>query len=141
MSANVQVKPSTINFDQRVPDGSFYFDQIQSGYHLVKATPSEKSWSRGQSYVGDNFILLASEFSAAADRLEYTRQQDYIKFQFRLGGNNTVILDGLGEWTIDQPQLLITAGPEDVTKADWLAGGVRYSHVSLCVKPLFFLII
>lgn len=138
MVNNALVKKQTINFQQLKPDGRLFFDQIQTGYDAVAATKLLPSWSRWQSYVGDNFILMATEFSTDTERLVYTQQQGYVKFQFRLSGNNTVILDGLGEFTIDRPQLLITAGPEETTKADWLAEGVRYSHVSLCIKPSFF---
>lgn len=140
MINNVLLKKPALNIDKVKFDSVsvFDFDQIQTAYHSVTATKLEKSWGRGQSYVSDNFILLVSEFCIGNEQLVYTQQQGYIKFQFRLGGNNTVILDGLGEFTIDRPQLMITAAPEETVKADCLAEGIRYSHVSLCVKRSFF---
>ena len=139
MKRSTLFKKPTINIDQVKPDGTLYFDDISSGYLSNHFSESGGSWERRQSYLGDDFIVLMGEFFGVNDSLTYTLQQGYIKFQFRLTGNNTVILQGLGEFEVDQPQLLITAGPDEIVKADFLKGGARYSHVSLCIKPNFFL--
>ena len=138
MITNVIRKKHSIELPKNAPQNTLRFDQIKTGFYVTTNAEKPQNQHRGQHYISKDVILLVSEFCVAETRLAYTQQQGYIKLQFRLSGNNTVILDHLGELDIEQPQLLITAGPQDLLKADWLKKNIRYRHVSLCIKPSFF---
>lgn len=97
-----------------------------------------KDWQRHQVCNQDTFFLNVLESYSTVESVGYTRQQNYIKFNFWLSGKHTTVLDGYGQHEHDRPEVFITAGPWDMVKLDLCSRDVRVSSVALCVVRDFF---
>jgi AraC-like DNA-binding protein len=78
------------------------------------------------------------ESYSSAEYIGYTRQEDYLKVNFWLGGKHTTVLDGFGEHEHDRPEAFITAGPAEMIKVDLHGKDARVASVALCVRRDFF---
>ena len=97
-----------------------------------------KNWEKRQSIRQDDFVLNVLEGFHAAGTLGFTRQEDYIKVNFRLQGRHTTILHGYGQHDHDGPDVLITAGPWEMLKIDMAGHNAEVASVALCLKRGFF---
>jgi AraC-like DNA-binding protein len=101
-----------------------------------------RTWLKHHVCRHDTFSLVAIEaYYAGADRIGYTRQDDYIKLSFWLSGRHTTVLDGYGQHDHDGPEIFLTAGPSDMVKVDMMRRDSPFSIVSLCLLPDFFPIV
>ena len=94
-------------------------------------------WSKYQVHRHPYFLLITSDAFSESESTGYTRQEDYIKFNFWLSGKHTTVLNGFGQYEHQRPEVFITAGPRDMVKMD-LTGSGRSCFVALCVLPDFF---
>jgi hypothetical protein len=97
-----------------------------------------REWRRHQVCRQDTFILNIYESFSSAESIGYTRQEDYIKINFWLGGRHTTVLDGFGEHEHERPEVFITAGPLDMVKIDLCGRDTHVASVALCVQRDFF---
>jgi len=110
-----------------------------TGYPEGRVVRSGRDWTRDQVCRHGNFALVVVEqFTAAADDISYTRQEDYLKFAFWLTGRHTTVLDGFGQHDHERPEVFITAGPPDMVKVDVLNQGSPSAAVCVCVRRDFF---
>ena len=119
-------------------DNIFILDQVQTtacqnGGEYAKIGDSNKHHYRASTFMFINFSSHQHDGS-----MGYTLQGDYIKFHFRLKGSNIFIFDGFGQYVVEQPQLLITSGPEEMIKAEVAAANSTHLSVNLCVLREFF---
>jgi len=77
-------------------------------------------------------------YQAGAEYIGYTRQEEYIKINFWLGGRHTTVLDGYGQFDHDRPEIFITAVPRELIKVDVLNRQTHTACVALCLLPEFF---
>jgi AraC-like DNA-binding protein len=82
--------------------------------------------------------LNALQEYASAESVGYTRQENYIKINFWLSGKHTTVLDGFGQNEHDRPQVLITAGPQEMVKVDLFARDTQIESVAFCMRREFF---
>jgi AraC-like DNA-binding protein len=100
---------------------------------------SGKDWIRHQVCRRSAFSLVALEsYQATSDSIGYTRQEEYIKINFWLGGRHTTILDGYGEFDHERPEVFVTSVPHDKLKVDVLTRDTHTACVALCLLPDFF---
>ena len=92
-----------------------------------------------QAHMGDNFMLLARDHFSTDERPLYSIQENYIKLHFRLAGSSNIVFNGVGEYTIDRPQLFIVSCPEDMVKVDLPHTDVHNTAVNLVVNREFIL--
>jgi AraC-like DNA-binding protein len=97
-----------------------------------------KDWVHWQVCRQELFSLVAVDQRVAADVFSYTRQQDYIKFNFWLSGRHTSILDGYGQFDHDGPEVFATSTPWDMLKVDVLARSSATALVAVCLVKDFF---
>jgi AraC-like DNA-binding protein len=97
-----------------------------------------REWQRQQVLRHDKFLLSVLEGYNIASSVAYTRQEDYIKVNFWLGGKHTTVLDGFGQHDHDRPEVFITAGPWDMVKVDLCNRDTQMAAVAVCLKRDFF---
>lgn len=97
-----------------------------------------RDWQRQQVLRHDNFVLSVLEGYQSAGSVSYTRQEDYIKVNFWVGGKHTTVLDGFGQCDHDCPEVFITAGPWEMIKVDLCGRNAQLASVSLCLQRDFF---
>jgi AraC-like DNA-binding protein len=97
-----------------------------------------RDWLRHQVLREDKFLLNVLEGCQSTESIGYTRQEDYIKVNFWLGGKHTTILDGFGQHEHDRPEAFITAGPWEMVKVDLCGRNVQLASVAVCLLPEFF---
>lgn len=112
----------TLGLDQ--PDGIFF----RQG----------RDWRKHQVLRHDKVLLSVLEGYQAAQSIAYTRQEDYLKVNFWLGGKHTTVLDGFGQFEHDRPEVFITAGPLDMLKVDMCGGNAQIASVAVCLQRDFF---
>lgn len=103
-----------------------------------RSTRRGRDWLRQQILRQDTFLLSVLESCQSAESIGYTRQEDYIKINFWLGGKHTTILDGFGQHDHDRPEVFITAGPWEMIKVDVCGRNVQLASVAICLLPEFF---
>lgn len=92
----------------------------------------------GHCYMGDSFYLGTTDARVPNARIQYFRQEDFIKFHLRLSGKSVTVMDGFGQYEFDGPELLILSAPKEMAKADLYQKNVRRTFVSMCVRRDFF---
>jgi AraC-like DNA-binding protein len=97
-----------------------------------------RDWFRHQACRQDYFVLNSLESYSTAEWVGYTRQEDYVKINFWLGGRHTTVLNGFGEHQHDRPEVFITSGPVDMVKVDLHSSDAHIASVALCLLPQFF---
>jgi len=103
------------------------------------STRQGRDWTRHQVCRQDTFSLVVLEsFHAGTDIVGYTRQEEYLKINFWLGGRHTTVLDGLGQCEHQAPEIFLTSAPPGVIKMDMLNRDSHISCVALCLLPEFF---
>lgn len=122
MGAHNTVTIRTMGLDH--PEGTYY----RGG----------RDWQRHQVLRHEQIMVNVLEGYQSSGLIAYTHQEDYVKFNFWLGGKHTTVLDGFGQQDHDCPELFITAGPWEMVKADLHGCGARLASVALCVKRDFF---
>ena len=105
------------------------------GLHRIE-NPNEQSTTL--IYRNQSLLLKLSDTYNTDDSYSLIKQEHYIKCLFCLNGKHTTVFDGIGQHEIDQPQVLITAGPSDIVKVDMMNGAVRQSHIAICITRDFF---
>ena len=98
---------------------------------------SGQNWTKASIYRNPMFILQVAEQYLSADTIGYTYQQDWIKFNFKLAGRGTTVLNGFGECEHKGPEVFITAGPPEMLKVDLRPRGFN-RWLALCVPPDYF---
>lgn len=99
--------------------------------------PQGESWSQSTVHRDPMFALQVAEQYLAEEKIGYTYQENWIKFNFRLAGHGTTVLNGFGETDHNGPEVFITAGPPEMLKVDLRPKGF-YRWVALCVPQEFF---
>jgi AraC-like DNA-binding protein len=97
-----------------------------------------KEWYSHQVLRHDNFLVNVLQGYRSAEAIRYTQQEDYIKVNFWLGGKHTTILDGLGQYEHDRPEVFITAGPWEMIKVDVHGRETQMASVAICLNRSFF---
>ena len=134
-------------FPQTVPEHNVLrLSEIGCNRHSPKARAkdsvtltrqSNQNWSQSTVHRDSLFALQVGEQYLSADSIGYTYQEDWIKFNFKLTGRGTTVLNGFGESEHNAPEVFITAGPPDMLKVDLRPKGY-YRWVALCVPQCFF---
>lgn len=120
------------------PDHSIAISTLGLNQPDELASRRGRDWQRHQVVRQDCFLLNVLEAFQSAGSVGYTRQEDYIKINFWLGGRHSTILDGFGQHDHDCPEVFITAGPLDMLKIDLCGRNTHVASVALCVQPSFF---
>src|SRR5579871_2868321 len=79
---------------------------------------SGRTWQTQQVVRQPAYFLSILEGYRCAESVSYTKQENFIKFTFWLGGRHTTVLDGYGQHEHDQPEIFLTSGPHDMVKVD-----------------------
>ena len=123
---------------QLTPANTTWIKTMGLGYVAGTRVDRGRNWFREQTSWHPHFCLHVSESYYAGDALEYTRQEDYIKANFWLGGKHTTVMDGYGQHQHDRPEVVLTSGPCDMLKIDAMSGETQVTSVSVCFLPDFF---
>jgi AraC-like DNA-binding protein len=97
-----------------------------------------KAWHRQQVLRDDGFLVNVLEGYNTRGSIGYTRQEEYVKVNFWLGGRHTTVLDGYGQHDHDRPEVFITAGPWEMVKVDLCGRDTPIAAVAVCLKRDFF---
>ena len=101
-----------------------------SGLQVEK---QEKNWSKTLVYSNDSLLLHVSDRYSEKDSLTLLKHENYIKFVFQLHGSMTTVIDGVGQYNITVPQVLITAIPDKAVEIDICYVSIRQSHIVICI--------
>jgi len=83
----------------------------------------------------DGFHMALANYVGDEDFVCRVNSPNWLKFYFRLEGSNTIVFDGIGEYTADAPRCMVITQPRGLEKADFLGTEGRNRWVTVFLSP------
>jgi len=83
----------------------------------------------------DGFHIVVADFVGDKDFICRVNSSNWLKFYFRLDGCNTIVFDGVGEYSVDGPRCMVITQPKGLEKADFLGTEGRNRWVTVFLSP------
>ncbi len=83
----------------------------------------------------DGFHIAVADYVGDKDFVCRVNSPNWLKFYFRLDGRNTIVFDGVGEYSADGPRCMVITQPKGLEKADFLGTEGRNRWVTVFLSP------
>lgn len=83
--------------------------------------------------------VIYADYECNNEAICRVNSSNWMKFYFRVAGRNTIVFDGIGQYSIDGPRCLVMTQPEGVHKADFLGSAGHNRWLTLLLSKDYML--